>query len=126
MRANEFWKQHQLERNKVHICDVPKEVFYARHKHALTLIGKYTYREIGTLIAGKYYDNLWGSRSCSGTLSHLLGGDDFMDFYCGGSDYYYIINAEQKKKDLYAKQVRRYKELVEDFNREDAKDGSSI
>ena len=126
MKANEFWKQHQLNRSRVHICDVPKEVFYARHKHVLALIGKYTYREIGTLIAGKYYDNLWGSRSCSGTLSRLLGGDDYMDFYCGGSDYYYMINAEQKKKDLYAKQVKRYKELVDDFNREDTMDGSSL
>jgi len=72
----------------LHICDIPEEVFYARHKNVLKLISKRGYaEEIGLFIAGKYYLHVWGSRSCSGYLAKLVGADDYLTFYCASSIY---------------------------------------
>ena len=120
------WNTYRGEPGKLHICVIPEEVFYARHRNVLALIGKYDYREIGSLIAGTYYDNLFGSRSCSGYLSRLLGHDDYMDFYCGGSNYYFISEPRMHGDYLRKRDIIRHEKLWEEFRRENAKDGSAL
>jgi hypothetical protein len=94
--ADKFWETYQTtESSRVHLCDIPKEIFYARHKNALKLIPEYPANEIGLLIAGKYYSDVWSSRSCSGYLAYLLGignknGGAYMEFYCSGSCYFFL------------------------------------
>ena len=91
MKSKKFWdKERKSEDKKEHICDIPMDELKEKHKHTLSLIGKYHSFQIGNLIAGKYYRDVWSSRSCSGTLSKLIGSDDYMDFYCGSSVYYAI------------------------------------
>jgi len=90
--ATNFWNEYRKEDNRrLHICDIPEEIFYARHKNVLKLIKdkKYPADEVGLFIAGKYYDNVWASRSCSGYLARLLGAGDYMTFYCSGSIYFF-------------------------------------
>ena len=91
MRGKEFWdNERKNEDKKEHICDIDDDKLFKRHKNVLSLIGKYDPVSIGMLIAGKYYHDVWSSRSCSGTMAHLVGTDDYMDFYCGSSNYYFI------------------------------------
>jgi len=82
-----------------------------RHKHVLALIGKYNFRKIGTLLSARYY-NVWQSRSCSGVMSDLVGGEDYLDFYCGSSDYAYLSVCFAEENE----------ELLRDFEEADAKD----
>jgi hypothetical protein len=112
--AREFWEEYKKTNNtRLHICEIPKEVFYAKHRNALALIKDkgYDALDIGMLIAGKYYSDVWSSRSCSGYLSRLVGGNDYMDFYCGSSIYYSMINSPLKGNPI-----------LEDFKEADLKD----
>jgi hypothetical protein len=89
--ADKFWGDYRKEDNRrLHLCDIPQEIFYARHKNVLKLIKdkKYPAEEVGLFIAGKYYDNVWASRSCSGYLAHLLNAGDYMTFYCSSACYF--------------------------------------
>jgi hypothetical protein len=133
MSSTSFWEEYNKKDNyRVHICDVPEEVFYARHKHVLSLIGKYDARSIGLLIAGKYYRDVWSSRSCSGTLSALvnsekIGGNgehDYMDFYCESSSYYYL--RKPYNEDLIKSFKIHAINVTEEFDEMDKLDGSSI
>jgi hypothetical protein len=100
INADKFWETYnKTEKSRVHICDIPEEIFYARHKNVLKLITEQGYPadEIGLFIAGKYYSDVWNSRSCSGYLAYLLGisdndGGAYMTFYCSSSSYFYSKN----------------------------------
>jgi hypothetical protein len=113
---------YRNEPGKLHICDVPKEVFYARHRNVLKLLDKYTRREVGGAIAGTYYDMVGSSRSCSGYLSRLLGGNDYMEFYCEDGLFHFYHGKGMTDKQVF----RRHDELIKDFRREDAKDGDVL
>jgi hypothetical protein len=84
--ARNFWREHHKKKFD-HICDFTLEQLRERHKNVLRLVGKHEPILIGTLLAGEYYGEAWGSRSCSGHLACLVGTNDYMDFYCGGSTY---------------------------------------
>lgn len=84
--ARKFWEEHRKKKFD-HICDFTLEQLRKRHKNVLHLVGKYDPVLIGLLLAGKYYDNVWGSRSCSGHLAELVGTNNYLDFYSSGSSY---------------------------------------
>jgi hypothetical protein len=94
--ADKFWETYKIKDNtRSHLCDIPKEIFYARHKNALALFPEYPANEIGLLIAAKYYSDVWSSRSCSGYLAYLVDignrdGDGYMEFYCSSSCYFFL------------------------------------
>lgn len=137
-KASRFWKKYRKDTTRLHLCNIPEEIFYARHRNVLKLIEQYEplFRDwrhqsskkfIGLLLSGKYYDDVWSSRSCSGYLAHLVGIDNwnsgaYITFYCGSSDYYTIIT----EKDLPKKYKRSVKKLVRDFNKADEQDNKMV
>ncbi len=95
-KATAFWKHHREvygdEETSEHICEIPMDVLREKHKHVLSLIPEIDRIRVGTFLMARYYIGGWGSRSCSGTMSKLCGGDDYMDFYCGGSLYRFMMS----------------------------------
>jgi len=92
-KAEEFWDLYSKTHiNLPHICDFSIDELKEKHKNVLELLklGNYDYKIIGLLISAECYDNVWGSRSCSGHVSDLVGGKDYLDFYCGSSNYYWL------------------------------------
>lgn len=97
-----FWKEFRKHEGKEHICDISIEKLRARHKNVLDLANqrdkngdKYDSEGIGILIAGKFYKDVWASRSCSGHLAELMGNvddDAYLDYYCGSSNYFTLMN----------------------------------
>jgi len=90
IKSNNFWNEYNKITDREHICDITIDALKKRHENALKLINKYDPITIGLLIAGKYYDNVWNSRSCSAHLANLVGTNDYMDFYCSSSVYFII------------------------------------
>jgi len=91
--ADNFWVlYHKTHINLPHICDFSIDELKEKHKNVLILIQheKYDYKTIGLLLSGECYDNVWDSRSCSGHMSKLVNGKDYLDFYCGSSSYYWL------------------------------------
>ena len=92
MVAKHFWDNFRKDDDKkLHICDFSIDQLKNMHMHVLQLIPKYDPVIIGLLIAGKYYRDVWASRSCSGNLAELVGTNDYLDFYCSSPVYYTII-----------------------------------
>jgi hypothetical protein len=89
--AKHFWDEHEKKNDaRLHICDIPLETLKEKHRHVLELIPKHDPVLIGLLIAGKYYKDVWASRSCSGHLANLVGTGDYLDFYCSSSCYFML------------------------------------
>lgn len=105
-QASKFWEEYGTKDNyRLHLCDVPKEVFYSRHKNALKLITEKGLppEDIGLYIAGKYYSHVWGSRSCSGYLAQLLGLKDYLTFYCMSSVYFFSVQYNENAYTQFVK-----------------------
>jgi hypothetical protein len=98
---DDFWEKYRKDDDRrLHLCDIPEEVFYARHKNVMKLVTEQGYPadEIGLLIAGTYYSNVWGSRSCSGYLAKLMKvpGGSYMTYYLSSSSYFFSKNSENE------------------------------
>ena len=95
--SKEFWGDYtetSSRKHHIHICNVPEEVFYARHKHTLSLIKDKGYNpsNIGILIAGKHYNHIWAAKTCDccpDYLSHLVKSQ--RSFYRMGSLFYNFL-----------------------------------
>ena len=93
-KAEIFWdKYHKSCGDLPHICDISLEELRKRHHWVLELTKIFDKQDIGTLLAGKRYKDVWNSRSCSGHLAELMGineDDAYCCFYCGSSNYYVL------------------------------------
>ena len=108
--SKHFWEDYKKKDSaRKHICDFTIEELKQKHANALKLIPAQDRISIGLLIAGKYYNNVWNSRSCSAHLSELVGGKDYLDFYCSSSNYYFLMKLIKPP-------------IVELFNQADKKD----
>ena len=100
--AHHFWEEYRkTDSARAHIRDFTIEELKQKHANVLKLIPAQDRISIGLLIAGKYYDNVWNSRSCSAHLSELIGGKDYLDFYCSSRNYYFLIKSGQPIVDLF-------------------------
>jgi hypothetical protein len=96
-QASIFWDNYNNTHNNLpHICDFSLDELRRRHANVLKLVSEYSARDVGLLIAGECYENVWGSRSCSGTLARLMeidvGDEDaYLWYYCSGSSYFDLV-----------------------------------
>lgn len=97
--ASRFWEIfHDTHKDLPHICDFSIKELSEKHKNVLALRDKYDPWLIGLLLGAECYDSVWTSRSCSEHLADLIGvhgekdevlGDtDYLEYYCGSSNYF--------------------------------------
>jgi hypothetical protein len=111
----DFWEEFKKNDDKKEdICDTSIEELRKRHANVINLIGKHDYTKVGLLLAGKYYKNVWESRSCSSRLSKLMYHDNYLDFYCSSSTYYFLMTSYTDDK------------LIKDFDEAIKLDGYKI
>jgi hypothetical protein len=117
-KCDTFWREFHARKFNV-LPDVP--TMLELHKCVIKIGKKNPERArlIGTLLIGKHYGgDVWSSRSKSGEIAELFGGD-YMMFYCGGSTYV----------DIYLSPLNlraRTQQLIRDFEKADKKDREKV
>jgi len=87
--TDDFWK-NEGGRSHMDICDVSAEDFRKMHKNVLAVDMDTTLK--GMFIMGRYYLDGFHSRSCCAKMAECMGEGDYLDYYCGSSEYWLLMH----------------------------------